>query len=171
MSLYNIKLQFKISQFQTALAFQKIYQVSNFITMCSILPTVADFKQYTATNGVIIKIKEGVQDSITNIESNILILGGATSANMSTCTFGTDLLREEYFLKIVSALKELGVYLDNNGTLPEICKVCINFVNKRNQYCNYILETAPEFDFEVDACSHFMRMHPSILNADIITVK
>lgn len=172
MSLFNVKLKFKIVQFETSLAFQKVYMAENFIDeQCAVLSTVQTFKQYDATNGITIKIKNGVQDSIANVGTNLLILGDVPSNNMTYYAFGSTALREEYFLKIVSALKELGIYIDNNGTLPQVCKTCCNFINSRKRYCNYIIEADNAFDFETDSCSHYMLMHPSIVYSEIIVVK
>jgi hypothetical protein len=168
-----MRLQFRLARFTRSLTFQTLSLDTNFYnTIFNLLPPAPPQpkRTYTATNGVKVVMLSTASCDITKLVSSNEITFGATT-NAASATFASDLIRDQSFDKIVSALKELYIWGANGGSISQTCRYCMNFINGPNNYCNWILVPNPYFDPDVDKCSRFQSVSTDTRKYDIHYVR
>lgn len=144
-----MNIKFKITRFVKAMAFQMLETDSTFWAK---LATVVPTNSYTATNGttVLISTSSNISELVTNNRFTI-----SQAQNLTTVTFANDTVRDTYFNKMLSAIHEFVVYVNNSGTLPQTCRYCFNYLGTQAQFCRWIIEVESNWSIDVDKCANF----------------
>jgi len=164
--MLTIHLKFKLTNFTKALAFQILEVDTDFWTSLTTLFTAPHATTYTASNGVVISFSTA--SSIANIASNAITLSN-TAYNLSTVTFADDTTRDTNYEKIISAIKELVLYVLADGTLPHVCRNCFNFFNYDNDdhFCQWVEEVTDDWDIDVHYCSRYNIAPQNVLKYEV----
>lgn len=145
-----MNIKFKITRFVKAIAFQMLETDSTFwAKIAVVIPSLS----YTATNGTTVLISP-TASSITELKTNNRFTI-SQAVNLTTVTLLTDAERDTYFNKLLSAIHEFVVYINNNGTLPQVCKYCFNYVGSQTKFCNWVVEVNSNWSIDVDKCANF----------------
>lgn len=157
--MLTVHLKFKITRFTKGLVFQLLEFDAPF--WADMLTHLTGGTTYTASNGLVITVGASTS-SITNVITNAMTLGNGT-LNMAPLTTITDVIRDAQYAKIVAALKELVLFVLNNGTLPHTCHYCFNFNNfdVDGHFCKWIDEVTDDWDIDVHFCTNFNVLHES----------
>lgn len=145
-------IQFRISRWEKTLIFQMIGTDTTFWTS---MTTLIPGGYYTASNGLRVNCNTTASNisTYTGTPSQITI---SNKFNVTSCAFSTDALRDAAYDIVVAALKELVIYVLNNGSLPQICINCFNYRKPTSEYwCYWIIQQNTAWNGSVDKCSHF----------------
>jgi len=145
-----MNIKFKITRFVKAMAFQMLETDSTFWAK---LATVVPTHTYTATNGTSVVISTSASNIAELFTNNRITI--SQTQNLTTVTFTTDIIRDTYFNKAISALHEFVVYVNNAGTLPQVCKYCFNYVGSQTKFCNWVVEVNDNWSIDIDKCVNF----------------
>lgn len=152
--MLTIHLRFKLTNFNKALAFQILEVDTTFWANLTALFTVPHATTYTASNGIVISF--GSSSNISTILSNAITLSN-TTYNLSTVTFANDATRDISYEAIVSAIKELVIYVLNHGVLPHTCHYCFNFYNytQNGHFCRWLDTVTDNWNIDINFCSKY----------------
>ncbi len=176
----NPDLKFRLEAWDKGLVFQIMEFKPQFWTLVS---TVVPTNTYVASNGVTVKIHATTAD-ITRIQSNneITIANGTpvpptsmyfNPSNLFNMADNTQ--RDTCFNKIVSALREFVIFVNNNGSLPHFCHHCFNLLfetaqqtyPKTPKFCSWINEVGSGWDIDAHYCVNFNVTAPGQLQFNI----
>jgi hypothetical protein len=146
-----MNIKFRITRFTKELAFQTLEVDATFWAKVVALITTP----YTTSQGVVVKI--GTVNDISKIRTNNEITLTNTTFSLSTVVLVDESQMETDFGRIVSSVKEFVIYVNNNGSLPQICQYCNNFNDLaiNISFCAFIETITVNWDYQIDKCSHF----------------
>ncbi len=166
--IMNIK--FHIGRWDKALMFQMMGVNSDFWTLVStVIPTLS----YTASNTMVIKFS--TTSDISRVKTNKEITIGNTTFNLTTINLTDNTERDYYFNLVVSALREMVIYVLNRGTLPHVCGGCINKLEetlqnmypKEPRFCHWIKTVSSYWNPNTHSCSNYNVTAPDQLAFEV----
>lgn len=149
-------LSFKISNWVNGAVFQILSVGEEFVlNVASVLPG----GEYTASNAFKVKIGSSTDISKTVTDSEMTLGFPPNVFNISVLNTISEEQRDTSISKIIRALREFVLYINNNGALDPFCNNCLNYNFDRKSinefFCKWIKNVDDNWDPEFSACSHY----------------